>query len=180
MFDPAEEAFPQGVENAIQKVGYTHDKLIDLIIANPRVKQGDLAAKFGYTEGWLSRVLSSDAFRVKLALRRQELIDPIISATLEERFKHLAIRGTEILQEKLDQPAALVSFGDAAKAVELGARGLAVGGFGAQTKVDIHNNVNLATIVQEAHERRKSMRQVYEAPPTPTVTIDTEFNDAGR
>ena len=36
---------------AIQRVSYTHDALIDMIIANPEVSQGELSKAFGYTQG---------------------------------------------------------------------------------------------------------------------------------
>ena len=139
---------------AVQKVSYTHDKLIDLVVANPRVRQGALAAYFGYTEGWVSRVMSSDAFKLRMAQRRMALVDPLITATLEERFSALALRGLEVMQEKLDQPADLVPFRDAAAAVELGGKGLAIGGFGARVQVDVHNSIDLRGAIEEGHARR--------------------------
>ena len=143
-----------GESQALQQVGYSHDKMIDLIIANPRVKQGALAAHFGYTEGWVSRVMSSDSFKLRMAQRRVELVDPLITASLEERFAALALRGTEVMQAKLDQPDTLVDFKDAAKAVEIGARGLAVGGFGA-AKVEVGVNLDLRGALEAAQERRR-------------------------
>jgi hypothetical protein len=157
-------------QNAIVKTSYSHDKMIDLIVANPRVRQRDLAAHFGYTEGWVSRVMGSDAFRLRMALRQVELVDPIIVAKIEERFNALAMRGMEVLQEKLDQPSELIGFGDACKAVELGSRGLGVGGFGA-AKVEINNNVDLRGAIEEAQARRAVTRL------TPAFTVDTEWEE---
>lgn len=144
---------------AVAKVSYSHDKMIDLIVANPRVKQGSLAAYFGYTEGWVSRVMSSDAFKLRMAQRRIQLVDPLITATLEERFSALALRGLEVMQEKLDQPTDLVPFRDAAAAVELGSKGLAIGGFGAKVQVDVHNNIDLRGAIEEGHARRVELRK---------------------
>lgn len=145
-------------ENAIDKVGYSHDKMIDLIIANPRVKQDDLAALMGYTPGWVSRVVNSDSFKLRMASRRAELVDPLIVASLEERFQALATRGLEVMQEKLDQPSDVVAFADAAKAVELGARGLAVGGFGQKVSVDINASIDLRAAIEEGNARRRELR----------------------
>lgn len=142
---------------AIQRVSYSHDKMIDLIIANPRIKQDHLAQYFGYTPAWVSRIMSSDAFRLRMEQRREELVNPIITATLEERFADLALRGAAIMQEKLDQPAELVSFADAAKAVELGAKGLAVGGFGSRVSVDVSANIDLRGALEEAQKRREEL-----------------------
>lgn len=142
---------------AIEKVSYSHDKMIDLIIANPRIKQDHLAQYFGYTPAWVSRIMSSDAFRLRMEQRREELVNPIITATLEERFADLALRGAAIMQEKLDQPGSLVTFADAAKAVEIGAKGLAVGGFGSRVSVDVNANIDLRGALEEAQKRRDQM-----------------------
>lgn len=139
---------------AIEKVSYSHDKMIDLIIANPRIKQDNLAQYFGYTPAWVSRIMSSDAFRLRMEQRREELVNPIITATLEERFADLALRGAAIMQEKLDQPASLVTFADAAKAVEIGAKGLAVGGFGSKVSVDVNASIDLRGALEDAKRRR--------------------------
>lgn len=142
---------------AIEKVSYSHDKMIDLIIANPRIKQDHLAQYFGYTPAWVSRIMSSDAFRLRMEQRREELVNPIITATLEERFADLALRGAAIMQEKLDNPAVMVTFADAAKAVEIGAKGLAVGGFGSRVSVDVNANIDLRGALEEAQKRREQM-----------------------
>lgn len=142
---------------AIEKVSYSHDKMIDLIIANPRIKQDHLAQYFGYTPAWVSRIMSSDAFRLRMEQRREELVNPIITATLEERFADLALRGAAIMQEKLDNPTAMVTFADAAKAVEIGAKGLAVGGFGSRVSVDVNANIDLRGALEDAQKRREQM-----------------------
>lgn len=142
---------------AIEKVSYSHDKMIDLIIANPRIKQDHLAQYFGYTPAWVSRIMSSDAFRLRMEQRREELVNPIITATLEERFADLALRGAAIMQEKLDNPAVMVTFADAAKAVEIGAKGLAVGGFGSRVSVDVNANIDLRGALEDAQKRREQM-----------------------
>lgn len=142
---------------AIEKVSYSHDKMIDLIIANPRIKQDHLAQYFGYTPAWVSRIMSSDAFRLRMEQRREELVNPIITATLEERFADLALRGAAIMQEKLDNPAVMVTFADAAKAVEIGAKGLAVGGFGSRVSVDVNANIDLRGALEEAQRRRDQL-----------------------
>lgn len=184
---PPERQGPSAAD-AIAKVGYSHDKMMDLMVANPRVKQDDLAAYFGYTPGWVSRVVNSDSFKLRMAQRREQLVDPLIVASLEERFKALAMRGLEVMQEKLDQPAAVVAFGDAAKAVEIGAKGLAVGGYG-QKVVDASVHIDLRGAIEEGHARRAQLRQpvVLEREPAvvegealpPTFDLDTEVEFSG-
>ncbi len=116
--------------NRIDKVRYSHDGMIDVIISNPGVSQNQLASHFGYTPAWVSSIMASDAFQERLAARRQELIDPTLVATVEERFRALADRSLVVLQEKMAQPFSTIPDNLALKAAELGARGLGVGGYG--------------------------------------------------
>lgn len=109
----------------LQKVRYTHEAMIDFIIEHPAVSQGEIAAHFGFTPAWISNILASDAFQNSMAARKEEIIDPTIKATVEERMRALYIRSLEVLQAKLSQPA--VSDTLAIRAAELGARGLGLG-----------------------------------------------------
>jgi len=108
------------------KCSYTHDAMIDLIIQHPEMTQLQIAAHFGYTAPWISNILASDAFQEKMASRREEIIDPELRATIEERFRALVIRSLQVLQDKLSQP--IVSDNVALRAAELGAKALGIGG----------------------------------------------------
>lgn len=121
---------------AIQKVRYTHDAMIDMIVANPWISQGELARNFGYTEGWVSQVIASDAFQARLAERKNELVDPHLRATIEERFKGLVVRSIEILMRKLEQDK--VSDETALKALEIASKAAGYGARGPQ--VEVKNN----------------------------------------
>ena len=112
----------------IQKIRYTHDAMIDLIIANPWVSQNEIAAHFGYTAAWVSLIFSSDAFKERLTARKDELIDPTIRASIEERLKAVVSRSLEVLAEKLAKPAAAVPDALALRAAEMGAKALGLGG----------------------------------------------------
>lgn len=113
---------------AIAKIRYSHDAMIDQIVMNPAISQGQLASVFGYTPGWVSLVMSSDAFKERLEQRRSELVDPTIRATLEERFKAVVTRSLEVLQEKLSGPVSTIPDNLALRAAELGAKALGIGG----------------------------------------------------
>lgn len=128
-------------EGGIQKVGYTHEALIDLMIARPELMQKDLATHFGYTEAWLSQIISSDAFQVRLAERREQLVDPAIRESLRLRFDSMVQRSLEILSEKLARPSADIPDQLALRAFELSTR---AAGYGA--RVDpVRVDVNVAT-----------------------------------
>lgn len=122
---------PLRVNGAIQKVRYTHDAMIDLIIANPAISQNELAYQFGYSAGWVSQVIASDAFQAKLLSRTQDLVDPTIRATVEDRFKALVLRSMDILRAKLNVAPEAVSDNLALRTLELSSRAL---GYGARAE----------------------------------------------
>lgn len=123
MLGELDNAKPAG---AVAKVRYTHADMIDFIIANPGVSQGQLALRYGYTQSWVSLVMSSDAWKSAMAARREEVVDPALLATINERFTAMTQRSLERLMEKLDAPQ--VSDNVVLRAVELGAKALGVGG----------------------------------------------------
>lgn len=128
-----ERAATGGTMGNLQKVRYTHKAMIDLIIAHPELSQNQIAAQFGYTSSWLSNIMASDAFQEALAARREEVVDPILRATLQERTKALYLQSLAVLQAKLDSPT--VSDKVALAAAELGAKAMGLGGHAAQAPV---------------------------------------------
>lgn len=111
----------------IHKVRYTHEDCIDCIIAHPGISQNELAARYGYSAAWMSVVINSDIFQAKLGERRAELVDPVLRATVEERFRALAVRSLEVLQEKLSAPSHQVPDQLALQAAKLGKEALGLG-----------------------------------------------------
>jgi hypothetical protein len=90
----------------IKTISYTHDAMIDAIIAKPAITQRELGAMFGYSGGWVSIIMSSDVFKARLAERRKELIDPSLVATVEEQLEGLARSSMQVLQKELERPGA--------------------------------------------------------------------------
>lgn len=139
----------ESAKNALQRVRYSHDAMIDVIIATPRVTQNTLAEYFGYTTGWISRVMCSDAFQARLAKRRGETVDHVMFTTFEERLKGLATQSLELLTDKLDAVDEItgeskVEMGTIFKALEISTKSL---GYGArQTNVAIQNNMTVNNI----------------------------------
>ena len=91
----------ESAAGAIARVSYTHDSMIDLIIANPAISQGAIAQHFGYTQAWVSRVFNSDAFQARLAARKTEIVDPQLVLTIDEKLKALASKSLDVVLEKL-------------------------------------------------------------------------------
>lgn len=125
-------------QGAIRKISYTHDGLIDMILAHPEFSQGQLAHEFGYTQAWLSQIMASDAFKARLAERKEAMVDPVLRLQVEERFKGIVERSVEILMEKLSVPASQVPDQLALRALEISSR---AAGFGARQQVAVQVNV---------------------------------------
>lgn len=110
----------------IKRVSYSHDAMIDAIIADPALSQNQLATMFGYSVPWVSRVIGSDSFQARLAQRKDQLIDPVLIATIEDKLKGLASQSLDIIAEKLQatqNPDLAVKAADlAVKALGFGAR----------------------------------------------------------
>lgn len=124
---------------AIDRVKYTHDAMIDLIIGNPAISQGDLARHFGYTQPWVSRVMNSDAFLARLAERKKDVVDPSLVLSVEEKLRNLASRSLDIVMEKLEVSK---NPDTALKALEITTKSL---GYGARPdKVAIQQNFVVA------------------------------------
>lgn len=108
----------QGTESAakaIARVKFTHDAMIDLIIAQPGVSQNEIAKHFGYTAVWISRIVNSDAFQARLALRKNDLVDPSIALSVDERLRAVAARSLDRVLEKLELAPSMAESLDAAK-----------------------------------------------------------------
>jgi hypothetical protein len=102
--------------------------MIDLVIENPAISQNELAKYFGYSPAWVSVVFTSDAFKARLAARKAEIVDPVLQASLRERLEALTTRSMEVLMDKLSKPTDQVPDGLALKALEIGSKGLGLGG----------------------------------------------------
>lgn len=124
--------------NAIARVKYSHDGMIDLMIAQPMISQGELAAHFGYTQAWVSQVINSDAFQARLALRKEELVDPVIVASIDEKMKAVASKSLEVVLEKL---TLVKDFNQAIKAFEATTKAM---GYGARQTAQVQNNFVVA------------------------------------
>lgn len=105
---------------------YSHEAMIDVIIANPNITQNQLAEQFEKSVPWISRIFGSDAFQAALTKRREEITDPFLIATIEERFRGLAYQSLDIITEKL---ASTRNVDLALKGLDISAKSL---GFGAR------------------------------------------------
>jgi hypothetical protein len=107
------------------KATYSHVAMVNLMVENPTWTHTQLAAYFGRAPSWMASVLASEAFQLVLDVRRHEVSDPSLTATMEERFRALALRSVTVLQEKLN--VSTVNDLVVLKAAEIGVKALGMG-----------------------------------------------------
>jgi hypothetical protein len=109
-----------------QKVSITHDAIIDFVIARPESTYREIAGAFSYTPEGIGIICRSDSFKARLESRKEDLVDPIIRQSVEERLQGLAHASIDILQRKLatsdDPKLALAVLDSSSKASAYGAR----------------------------------------------------------
>lgn len=107
------------------KESYSHEAMVRLMVANPSFTHAQLAGHFGRPAVWMSAVLASEAFQQVLDLQRHLVADPALTASLDERFRAVAIRSVTVLGERLNNPA--VADLVVLKAAEIAVKALGVG-----------------------------------------------------
>jgi len=143
----------ESAANALLRVHYTHDAMIDLLLAKPGITNNELAEHFGYSAVWVSRIINSDAFNVRMAERKAVLIDPTITASLEERLKTVASKSADVVLEKLH----LTPTSDfALRAMEVASKAL---GYGARQVGNTVNNNFVVALPPKAASESEWMAQ---------------------
>lgn len=134
--------------NALEKVNYTHDALIDMIISNPECYQYEFAAKFGYTPAWVSQVMSSDAFKARLEARREEIVNPALVASVKERLEGVAQYSMQRLMQRLEVDS--LSGKELIEAVNVSTKALGYGARAQNTNINLQQNSFVVALPEKA------------------------------
>ena len=132
-------------QSHIDKVSWSHKDMADYMLANPHSTQNDLAYRYGYSRVWVSIVINSDAFQTYLATRREELVNPILRATIEDRMRGVAARSLEVMAEKLEVPSNMISDEFALRAASMASKAL---GMGTQAPAPPPPSANLSDLAE--------------------------------
>ncbi len=137
---PGRNKLPKVEGRAVHSLNYAHDQMIDQVLGNPGISQDEIARRLNYSSTWVSLVMASDNFKMRLEERRKELIDPILIHTIEENFKGLASRSLEILKAKLDKDPDEIADSLVLKTLEITSR---AAGYGARSELNVNTQVNM-------------------------------------
>lgn len=112
---------------------YKASTMIELMIAHPEYTHAQFAGHFGRPPAWFASVLASEVFQEALTPFKDQIADPSLTATMEERFRALAVRSVAVLQDKMNN--ASVDDSTVLKAAEMGIKALGMRSMAAQTQV---------------------------------------------
>ena len=104
---------------------YSPEAMVELMVAHPHYTHAQFAAAFGRKAGWFAAVLASESFQLALDPRRSEVLDPGLTATLDERMRALALQSLDVLSSRLENPE--VNEQTILKALEIGTKALGMG-----------------------------------------------------
>ena len=80
-----------------------HDRVIDEILINPKIKTRELAEKTGYSADWVGRLKNSPIFEQRLRIRINEALTPRQRKDIKKKMQAVMIQGAEALQRKMDR-----------------------------------------------------------------------------
>lgn len=84
----------------LKQLSHTHEAIAIWLMENPAANLSECAAAFGFTSGWLSQIIHSDLFQLRLANMRQQGMEVGVLA-LHERMSGVAALCLEKLAEKV-------------------------------------------------------------------------------
>lgn len=151
----------------IQGVSYTHDGIIDEILLNPAISQRALSTMFGYTEAWMSIIINSDAFKHRLAERKAELVDPTITATVQDRLDGLATISLDRLLDRVSMQQRPIKDADLIAMAKLG-----IGDKNNRTAVPTtQNNLYVVALPPQAINSQAWLENRSDRTPIPAIPI---------
>lgn len=101
-----QELPPSGVRpalapGALQRLSFSHDAMVDQIIANPGIDRLTLGSMFGFSVQQTYKILASDMFRSRVLERKREIIDPTLVLSVEETLGSLLEQAAECVSQGL-------------------------------------------------------------------------------
>lgn len=127
----------------ITRIKNVHDAMIDWIIANPTAKNSELAEFFGYSAVYTARLTCSDIFQARLQERKAEVVNPVLTASIEDRINGLLALSLDVVETELERSR---NPSLAMKSMETLVR---AGKYGAKPLVNVNNVQNYIAVVPQ-------------------------------
>lgn len=160
------------MKNGVMKVSYRHEECIRILVERPFITQTELAQIFGVTQGWMCQVMSSDAFKARLAEAKLEVHGPAI-ATAKEKLEAVVSASLDRLLEKLSGPMAMPKDETVLRAVEISTKALGYGARDANAAPSAQFIINLPGKAASEGEWAGRYQK------TPGGVVDVEMKEVG-
>ena len=146
----------------IDKIRSWHEAIVDFMLQNPHLNQGDCARHLNKTESWLSTLINTDLFREYKARRFGDHHDRV-SHSVIERVSGLAGLSLEVLHERITAEREKIPLGIVKDSAELMLKSLGYGPKPVATTQSPIINLNLyAAPPKVLAEARDDLRRVHE------------------
>lgn len=158
------------------KLSHTHQAIMAFMVENPEVPLDKVAAKFGYTQGWLSQLIHSSLFQAELHYK-QDVHFGEAALSVKDRITEAAHQSLARINERVQ--SGVVSTDTLVDIAEMALKNLGYGAPKAAPQAVINNNTYVnqpvdRTILAEA---RATMQQrapltLEHQPHEPTSPVD--------
>lgn len=85
----------------LKKLNHRHEEILMWLMLNPNKPQGLCAEELGYTQGWVSQIITSDLFQLRIAELRSEDFEVAV-LSIREKLNAVASLGLDKLLDKLE------------------------------------------------------------------------------
>ena len=143
----------------IQKVGWWHERLADLMIANPHVTLGELAIALGRSQVWISIVKNSDVF-IDYWRERSKAHSQAVTDEIKAKGFAAAELALDHIHQRLAEPAgALLPIDTLLNVVDVNMKRF---GYSAENKAPTFNFTLGAVTPEQLAEARAKLRPISE------------------
>lgn len=137
-----------------------YESIIDAMILGPEKTKAEIAKELGVSVHYLYQITSSDVFQARYAERRAEL-NTHIAEEITNRLGGLALRGLDIIKERMDnQEASKLPLEEVQSATDMALRSLGYGVKqpGAGVNVQINQQIPTGASPEILHTARHRIR----------------------
>lgn len=85
----------------VQETQAVHVAIADCMLANPQLSIAGLARMLGYSPAWVRTIARSELFQAYLAKRKGDLVDPLVTRSMENKIKDVIDASLDIVEDKL-------------------------------------------------------------------------------
>lgn len=142
-----------GGNTHIKRTNWWHEQLVDWELMNPSANMGDCARHFGKTEGWLSTVRNSDAFR-EFRARRIAEHQNMVSETVIDKVEGLAALTLDTLHDRIEMEKDSIPLGFVRETAETALKAL---GYGGKSAAPAQTVVQVNVVSAESLERARGL-----------------------